>query len=86
LHGEDDHKLVDFVFINGSFELFQERIVARKGHFMPSTLLQSQFDTLQVPTAGETAGTSVKEGKLVVVDASNSIEQIVEQAVEELSK
>ena len=39
-----------FVYLEGSFELIQSRLQQRKGHFMPSNLLQSQFDALEPPT------------------------------------
>ena len=39
-----------FVYLEGSFELIQSRLEKRKGHFMTSRLLQSQFDTLEAPT------------------------------------
>lgn len=38
-----------FVFLDGSFNQIKERINARKGHFMNSELLKSQFDTLEIP-------------------------------------
>src|SRR5688572_29482689 len=40
---------VHWVFLQGSFELVQERLKARKDHFMPASLLQSQFETLEPP-------------------------------------
>lgn len=36
-------------FLHGSFEQIRDRINQRKGHFMPSDLLKSQFDTLEEP-------------------------------------
>jgi len=39
-----------WVHLEGSFELIQSRLQARKGHYMPATLLQSQFATLEAPT------------------------------------
>jgi gluconokinase len=42
-----------FVYLDGSFELIDARIKARKGHFMPETLLRSQFATLEVPAPDE---------------------------------
>jgi carbohydrate kinase (thermoresistant glucokinase family) len=39
-----------WVHLQGSFELIQSRLQARKGHYMPATLLQSQFATLEAPT------------------------------------
>lgn len=41
------------VHLSGSFEIISERLLQRKGHFMPPELLQSQFDTLEPPSAPE---------------------------------
>ena len=38
-----------FVYLKGSRQLIGERISARKGHFMPPSLLDSQFDALEEP-------------------------------------
>ncbi|WP_343328370.1 NADP-dependent phosphogluconate dehydrogenase [Polaribacter staleyi] len=38
-----------WVFLNGSFEQIKERVNNRKGHFMSSDLLKSQFDILETP-------------------------------------
>src|SRR5258705_11868964 len=37
------------VYLRGEFQLIQSRIAERKHRFMPATLLQSQFDTLEPP-------------------------------------
>jgi len=39
-----------FVFLEGSYADIKARLQARKDHFMPPALLQSQFDTLEKPT------------------------------------
>ncbi|MGI8415015.1 MAG: gluconokinase [Nakamurella sp.] len=39
-----------FVFLHGSRELIAGRLSHRQGHFMPESLLGSQFDTLEIPT------------------------------------
>jgi carbohydrate kinase (thermoresistant glucokinase family) len=39
----------EIVYLRGDFTLIQSRIAARKHRFMPATLLQSQFDTLEPP-------------------------------------
>ena len=39
-----------WVHLQGSFELILSRLQARTGHYMPATLLQSQFATLEAPT------------------------------------
>lgn len=38
---------VAFIHLHGDFDLLLERINSRKDHFMPASLLQSQFDTLE---------------------------------------
>lgn len=40
---------VHWIFLEGNFSLIQERMKARKEHFMPPALLQSQFETLEQP-------------------------------------
>jgi gluconokinase len=45
----DDRECVHYVFLHGSKELIHRRLVERKGHFMSPNLLDSQFDTLEVP-------------------------------------
>lgn len=44
---------VRFVFLDGSKALIAERLAARKDHFMPPGLLDSQFKTLERPRADE---------------------------------
>jgi gluconokinase len=44
---------VFLVYLKGSRELIGQRMATRKGHFMPPTLLDSQFATLQEPAADE---------------------------------
>ena len=46
---------VEFVYLHGSRELIASRLAGRHGHFMPSTLLDSQFATLEEPGADEPA-------------------------------
>ena len=38
-----------FVFLDGSMALLKERMSRREGHFMPVSLLESQFATLENP-------------------------------------
>lgn len=40
-----------FVLLHGDFNIIKQRIEQREDHFMPISLLQSQFDALQIPTA-----------------------------------
>jgi gluconokinase len=46
---------VQFVFLKGARELLAERLAARRGHFMPASLLDSQLATLEEPSADERA-------------------------------
>ncbi len=39
----------NWIYLHGSFEQIRARMLSRKGHFMPESLLQSQFETLQEP-------------------------------------
>lgn len=38
-----------WIFLEGSYELIYTRMQERSGHFMPAQLLQSQFNSLEVP-------------------------------------
>ena len=48
-----DRDDVGLVFMSGSQDLIAARLAARKGHFMPPGLLDSQFATLQPPGPDE---------------------------------
>jgi carbohydrate kinase (thermoresistant glucokinase family) len=45
---------VCFVFLDGDFELIDQRMRRRVGHYMQPGLLDSQFRTLETPQADET--------------------------------
>ena len=44
---------VRLVYLKGDMDLIGRRVQARKQHFMPATLLESQFATLEEPRADE---------------------------------
>ncbi|HLN77683.1 MAG TPA: gluconokinase [Nocardioidaceae bacterium] len=44
-----------FVYLAGDYDLVAARITARHGHYMPPSLLESQFSTLEEPAADEPA-------------------------------
>lgn len=46
---------VAFVFLAGTREQIAERLATRRGHFMPPSLLDSQFAALEPPGADERA-------------------------------
>jgi gluconokinase len=72
LRGRDD---VRFVFLKGTKELIAERLAQRKGHFMPTGLLTSQFDTLEPPEPSE---------HVITVSIDETVEAIVDGVVRQL--
>ena len=72
VHGRCD---VRIVYLKGTQELIAKRLAARKNHFMPSGLLDSQFKTLEPPGESENPVT-------VSIDAI--VEAIVDDIVNQL--
>jgi 6-phosphogluconate dehydrogenase len=70
---EDITVPVHWVFLQGDYDLIMRRLKERKNHFMPPTLLQSQFDTLEKP------------GNALVMDIAFTPEEIVSKIREQLS-
>ncbi|MGB5446909.1 MAG: gluconokinase [Psychromonas sp.] len=69
----DGNDNVTFIFLNGEFDLVLERMKNRQGHFMPTELLQSQFNTLEVP--GE------DESNVISVDIEGSFDEVVSRCI-----
>jgi gluconokinase len=63
---------VKFVYLKGSYELFSQRVLARKGHFAKQDLLASQFATLEEPADA------------IAVDAAPPPEEIVAEVCRQL--
>jgi gluconokinase len=72
VHGRDD---VRIVYLEGTQALIADRLAARKNHFMPPGLLDSQFKTLEPPAGQENPVT-------VSIDAS--VDAIVDDIVRQL--
>jgi carbohydrate kinase (thermoresistant glucokinase family) len=64
-----------FVFLDGSKELIAERIAARQHEYMPASLLDSQFATLEVPAPDE---------NVLRVPVDDPVETIASRVVKEL--
>ena len=65
-----------FVHCSASEELIKSRLDERRNHFMPASLLRSQFEELEAPGADERA---------VVVDVSHPVEDVVDACLSALS-
>ncbi|WP_319517423.1 gluconokinase [uncultured Martelella sp.] len=63
---------VAFVFLDLPHDVAKDRVANRPGHFMPASLIDSQFDTLERPDA---------ETGVFVADATLPISTIAENAV-----
>ena len=61
-----------FVYLSGSLEVIQQRMEKRAGHFMPATLLESQFAELENPNG---------EPNIVSVNIDLSPESMLEEAL-----
>ena len=68
---------VTFLFLDGTREVISARMAERENHFMPPALLDSQFATLEPPSANEGA---------VRVDIDQSPEAIVAELVAHFDK
>ncbi len=66
-----------FIYLNGSRDLIARRMGERQGHFMPTSLLDSQFATLEVPASHECA---------MSVDIDATTEEIVENLLHQLDR
>lgn len=67
---------VALVYLKGDYDLIAKRLAARAHEYMPASLLESQFATLEEPAPQETA---------IVVGIDRSPEEIVETIVASLS-
>lgn len=67
----------EFVHLAGSFEVLSARVQARSHEYMPTTLLESQFATLEALESDE-AG--------IVVSIESSPQEIVDQVLAHLGK
>jgi gluconokinase len=65
------------VYLRGSKALIAERMQARKGHFMPPALLDSQFATLEEPGPEEHP---------IIVDIGGPPDGMIEDAIRQLKE
>jgi gluconokinase len=75
----NDHDvLVHFIYLRASEELLLQRVLARKGHFMKSSMVRSQFQSLEEPQKG-------KEKDVISIDVSGSQPTVKKMAVEAIT-
>lgn len=67
---------VTFVYLAGSRDVIAERMSKRTGHFMPTSLLDSQFTALEEPAADENA---------IRVEIAQPLDTLVQNAIELLA-
>lgn len=66
------HRNTQFLHLTGTMEVIGQRQASRPGHFMPASLLQSQFDTLE-PLGADEQG--------IDVDVDQSVDAIIDEYV-----
>ena len=72
----DGHDDVRFVYLRGDYDVIASRLSGRSGHYMPVSLLASQFRTLEEPVADENA---------LVLSIDEPVERLVEEIAVNLS-
>jgi gluconokinase len=64
---------VRFILLDGPRDLISQRMIGRKGHFMPQSLLDSQLATLEKPGPDEDA---------VILDISQTVPNLLVKAAQ----
>jgi gluconokinase len=72
--GVENSATVQFVFLKATYEQIDQRLRERRGHYMPESLLRSQFEALEQPPPDEA----------LIVDAGPAIGEIVDEIVTRL--
>ena len=90
IHRDHFRKLdrhVDFIHLQVRQNIIQSRLNLRQGHFMPASLLSSQFRDMQAPTMGEHIYSVDGNGSLQTVKtaALNSVQNIIHNIQRETS-
>lgn len=64
-----DCNSIRFVYLKGSYEEIDWRLRLRVGHFMPESLLQSQFAALEEPDSSEALAVDIGQPVATIVDS-----------------
>lgn len=65
---QDNHDIT-FLWLTGDYDVVLNRMQQRVGHFMPESLLRSQFMTLETPGEDET--------DVIAIDITQSLDSVV---------
>ena len=60
---------IRFAYLKGTYEEINRRLSLRVGHFMPESLLSSQFATLEEPDSFEALAVDVNQPVAIIVDS-----------------
>jgi len=63
------------VYLRGGQSAISQRVAARTGHFMPASLLQSQFNALEEPAPAENA---------IIIDLAGEAQEAVDTIIRQL--
>jgi carbohydrate kinase (thermoresistant glucokinase family) len=66
-------QVVQFIYLEGDQEVLSSRLRNRESHFMPETLLQSQFATLEVPQ------------EALTVSISSSLDEMITEILQKIT-
>ncbi len=69
---------IKFLFLKVDEKEVSKRLENRKDHFMPSSLLHSQMETLEIP--------SIKEKDVIIIDASKQPQDVLKECLQALNK
>jgi len=74
----DHNVLVHFIYLKAPKEVLLARVLARKGHFMGANMVESQFASLEEPTADET--------DVVTVDVTAGMPEVQASALKQIKQ
>ncbi|PAM91740.1 phosphogluconate dehydrogenase (NADP(+)-dependent, decarboxylating), partial [Flavobacterium sp. IR1] len=66
-------KDISWIFLHSAKEVILNRLSSRKGHYFKPELLESQYQTLEIPQYG------------IHIDVSKSVEKIIEEIMDKIS-
>lgn len=75
----NDHDvIVHFIYLRATEELLMSRVRARQNHYMKDSMVRSQFEALEEPTA--------KEHDVLTVDVAGTLADVEKLALEAVSQ